>query len=229
MEKKKLKLTISGSLKKTINNIKVAKSQGKNSVIIEKKTGQFSSKSSFSRNNNQKISFKSRSSIVPKVPVFSKPPLTNDFEKRKLAEQRATKRLREEAPQKGKSGTKRRELKLTISRALNEESMEFKGRSLASIKRAKQKENKEFKKEQILDNLKPVKRDVKIPEVITIRELANRMAEQSGNIIKHLLSMGVTATINHSINSDIAEYLVQEFGHNPIKEKKAEEIIKKIK
>jgi len=41
--------------------------------------------------------------------------------------------------------------------------------------------------------------------------------------------MGVTATINHSINSDIAEYLVQEFGHNPIKEEKAEEKIKKIK
>ena len=55
------------------------------------------------------------------------------------------------------------------------------------------------------------------------------MAEQSSNLIKHLLGMGVTATINHNINSDIAEYLVQEFGHNPIKEQKAEEIIEKIK
>ena len=40
MEKKKLKLTISGSSKKTINNIEIAKSQGKNSVIIEKKNQQ---------------------------------------------------------------------------------------------------------------------------------------------------------------------------------------------
>ena len=55
------------------------------------------------------------------------------------------------------------------------------------------------------------------------------MAEQSSNLIKHLLKMGVTATINHNINSDIAEYLVKEFGHNPIKEQKAEEIIKKFK
>ena len=55
------------------------------------------------------------------------------------------------------------------------------------------------------------------------------MAEQSSNIIKHLLGMGVTATINHSIDSDTAEYLVKEFGHNPIKEEKTEEIIKKIK
>ena len=34
MEKKKLRLTIYGSSKKTINNIEIAKSQGKNSVII---------------------------------------------------------------------------------------------------------------------------------------------------------------------------------------------------
>ena len=41
--------------------------------------------------------------------------------------------------------------------------------------------------------------------------------------------MGVTVTINHTIDTDTAEYLVKEFGHNPIKEEKTEEIIKKIK
>ena len=46
------------------------------------------------------------------------------------------------------------------------------------------------------------------------------MAEQSSNIIKHLFGMGVTATINHSIDSDTAEYLVKEFGHNPYKRRK---------
>ena len=55
------------------------------------------------------------------------------------------------------------------------------------------------------------------------------MSEQSSNLIKHLLSMGVKATINHAIDTDIAEYLVKEFGHHPIKEEKAEDIIKKIK
>ena len=56
--------------------------------------------------------------------------------------------------------------------------------------------------------------------MITIRELANRMAEQSSSIIKHLLGMGVTVTINHTIDADTAEYLVKEFGHYPISEKK---------
>ena len=49
MEKKKLKLTISGSPKKTINNIELAKNHGKNSVIIEKKNTRFGSKSSFKK------------------------------------------------------------------------------------------------------------------------------------------------------------------------------------
>ena len=62
-----------------------------------------------------------------------------------------------------------------------------------------------------------------------MRELANRMAEQSSNVIKHLFEMGVTVTINQTLAADTAEYLVKEFGHNPIREEKAEEIIKKIK
>ena len=228
MEKKKLKLTISGSSKKTINNIELAKSQGKNSVIIEKKP-KFGNKNSFQKNQNQNKNYKTKQNVKFHQESFISTPKTNDFEKRKLAEQRATKRLKGETIQKGKIGSKRRELKLTVSRALSEDDIEFKSRSLASYKRAKQKENKELKKEDLKDNPKPIKRDVNIPEVITIRELANRMAEQSSSLIKKLLGMGVTATINHNINSDIAEYLVQEFGHNPIKEEKAEEIIKKIK
>ena len=55
------------------------------------------------------------------------------------------------------------------------------------------------------------------------------MAEQSTNIIKHLLGIGLTVTINHSIDEDTAEYLVKEFGHIPIKEQKAEDIIENIK
>ena len=57
-----------------------------------------------------------------------------------------------------------------------------------------------------------------IPKTITIQELSNRMAEQASDLIKHSLKMGVTATINHSIYGDTAEYLVKEFGHNPIRQ-----------
>ena len=235
MEKKKLKLSITGSTKKTINSIEQAKTQSKNTVVIEKKSSRFSGKPNFSRPGPVNDKFKNRSTFPSKKPSFSKPLINtnSDFEKRKLAEQRATRRLKGEvSPKDNKSnklGGKRRELKLTISRALSEDDIGIRSRSLASLKRAKQKENRNLNKNDNKEILKPIKREVNIPEVITIRELANRMAEQSSNIIKHLLGMGVTVTINHTIDADTAEYLVKEFGHNPIKEEKTEEIIDKIK
>tara|TARA_B100001175_G_scaffold50720_1_gene39982 strand:+ start:2018 stop:4240 length:2223 start_codon:yes stop_codon:yes gene_type:complete len=235
MEKKKLKLSISGSTNKTINSIEQAKNQSKNTVVIEKKSTRFFGKPKISRpiSNNDKL--KNKTSFSEKKTSYSKPfqNISSDFEKRKLAEQRATKRIKGEITKDSKSnklGGKRRELKLTISRALSEEEIGTRSRSLASLKRAKQKENRSLNnKDESKEILKPIRRDINIPELITIRELANRMAEQSSNIIKHLLGMGLTVTINHTIDSDTAEYLVKEFGHNPIKEKKAEEIIKKIK
>jgi len=235
MEKKKLKLSISGSTNKTINSIEQAKNQSKNTVVIEKKPKRFLGKSQVSRPILNSDKLKNNSSVISRKPNYSKPFPNNssDFEKRKLAEQRATKRIKGEIATKdnklNKLGGKRRELKLTISRALSDDEMGIKSRSLASLKRARQKENRSLNKEENKQILKPIKRDINIPELITIRELANRMAEQSSNIIKHLLGMGVTVTINHTIDSDTAEYLVKEFGHNPIKEEKAEEIIQKIK
>ena len=233
MENKKTKLTISGTVKKSIKNIEIAKNHGKNSVLIEKQGNKFSKKSNFKSTNykqkssspyNKNLSFKQSS--ASKIPTS-----TNDFERRKLAEQRATKKLKvinDNQNKKVKIGEKKRKLKLTVSRALSDE-IEARERSLASVRRARQKENKNQIKDENKENLKPVKRDINIPEAITVRELANRMAEQSSNVIKFLFGMGVTVTINQTLAADTAEYLVKEFGHNPIREEKAEEIIQKIK
>ena len=232
---KKTKLTISGSAKKSIKNIEIAKTQSKNAVVIEKQTGKFPNRGGSFRPNPGKpkptSSFNRGTGIKPSFAPKS-PPITNDFERRKLAEQRATKRLKGDSDGKDKktlkSGTKKRELKLTVSRALSDE-IEARERSLASVKRARLKENKNLSKDQNQESLKPVKRDINIPEAITVRELANRMAEQSSNVIKYLFGMGVTVTINQTLAADTAEFLVKEFGHNPIREEKAEEIIQKIK
>ena len=219
MENKKTKLSISGKPKKSFKNFETSKTQNKSSVIIQKNQNKFPQKGSSFRPIRPKFSTKTQ--INP-----------NDFEKRKLAEQRATKRLKSDPnikeDKKLKSGSKKREVKLTVSRALSDE-IEARERSLASVKRAREKENKSLNKDKDKDNLKPVKRDINIPEAITVRELANRMAEQSSNVIKYLFGMGVTVTINQTLAADTAEFLVKEFGHNPIREEKAEEIIKKVK
>ena len=91
MEKKKLKLSISGSSKKTLNSIEQAKSKSKNTVVIGNKTSKFSGKPQHLRQNN-KDNFRPNKTISPKPNNFTRSPTppTSDFEKRKLAEQRAT-------------------------------------------------------------------------------------------------------------------------------------------
>ncbi len=232
MENKKTKLTISGSPKKSFKNFDSSKTKGKKTVVIDKHSGKLSSKGGYNRttgSRTQSPNFKKGSNFNPNFTPKSQP-ITSDFERRKLAEQRATKRLKgeQENEKKGKIGSKKREVKLTVSRALSDE-IETRERSLASVKRARQKELKSNNNQEDKEKLKPIKRDINIPEAITVRELANRMAEQSSNVIKFLFGMGVTVTINQTLAADTAEYLAKEFGHNPIREEKAEEIIKKIK
>ena len=123
MENKKTKLTISGTAKKSIRNIEIAKTQGKNSVVIEKSKTSFVKKGGSFRPSGTGVRSKPTSSFnrgALSKPSFGTktPPITNDFERRKLAEQRATKRLKGDSDgKKQKIGTNKRELKLTVSRA----------------------------------------------------------------------------------------------------------------
>ena len=135
MDNKKTKLTLSGIAKKSIENIELAKTQSKNSVVIEKKPSKFAPKGNFSRPAsvrskplaNSTGRDTSRSVSTSKLSSS----ITNDYEKRKLAEQRATRRLKGESGDKGKPETKKRELKLTVSRALSDE-IEARSRSVGS-------------------------------------------------------------------------------------------------
>jgi translation initiation factor IF-2 len=63
----------------------------------------------------------------------------------------------------------------------------------------------------------PVKRDVQIPETITVGELANRMAVKANEVIKAMMKMGVMATINQPIDQDTAQLVVEEFGHTAVR------------
>lgn len=109
-----------------------------------------------------------------------------------------------------KEEPKRRSNKLTIADALSES--EEKVRSLASIRRAREKARRaehgdgQREKEKIV-------RDVIVPEVITVQELANRMAERVYDVTKSLMKMGMMVTANQSIDADTAELVIEEFGH----------------
>jgi len=116
---------------------------------------------------------------------------------------------RRPTPTPRRTEPRRRAGKLTISEAL--EDQEERTRSLASFKRAREREKQ--KAIQHRTEGKKIIRDVVVPETITVQELANRMAERVGDVIKALMKMDVMATINQTIDADTAELLVGEFNH----------------
>ena len=112
-----------------------------------------------------------------------------------------------------KVGESRRQSgKLTVSKALNEDEG-ARARSLAALKRAREKEKRAHFGGQQQAREKQV-RDVVVPEAITVQELANRMAEKGADLVKALFKMGMPVTINEVIDQDTAELLVTDFGHN---------------
>jgi translation initiation factor IF-2 len=125
-----------------------------------------------------------------------------------------TKRTQDRVPQRPppsrRTEPRRRSGKLTIAEALG--GSEERTRSLASIKRAREKEKQQ--QQQHLSEGKKIIRDVVVPETITVQELANRMAERAADVIKTLMNMGVMVTITQTIDADTAELVVAEFGHN---------------
>ncbi len=90
-----------------------------------------------------------------------------------------------------------------------------KARSLASVRRARERERRQAELDRLRGNQISVVRDVVIPDAITVQELANRMAAGTGAVVKALMKMGVMATVTQSLDADTAELVVQEFGHRP--------------
>jgi translation initiation factor IF-2 len=215
-KEKKKKLTLKnfkGTPRKFNDNS--VKTQGK--VVVERKNPNFKP----SNNNLEKKTFQK-----PFAPKITPPSGDNQ----KNAKEWAKKKIQEEL-YKGKKKVekktelKKRDYKLTLSRALSDEDEIERQRSFASVKRAREKQTKKIETQE--DDLK-ITRDVTIPSVITIQELANRMAEKSSAIIKYLLEKNVKVTVNHSIDADTAEFIVGEFGHNPIRGEVTADEIKKI-
>ena len=233
IEKKKKKLTLTISSNKSHSVPHYSYGKQKKSVVIEKKHSRkryerkFYGRSSNLRKPESADRVKSKSSGDF---TLKKPPINRNFEIRKIAEERATKRfknLKEDilvskkgSPGKNKGSSSRREHKLTVAKALDDNAMEGRERSLASVRRARLKEKKNQDTENKKIETKKIVHEVNIPNKITIQELSYRLAMQASGIIKHLLGMGVVATINHTIDADTAEYLVKEFGNIPIREKK---------
>ena len=148
---------------------------------------------------------------------FSSPP---DLEGGIITESEQPSGRRPSGPLKQKTQTnrprqrtdrERRRAKITITSALNDDGTQSRNRSLASLRRQREKEKRLGAAQEIVTE--KISREVIIPDVITIQELANRMAERSVDVIKLLMKQGQMLKINDVLDSDSAQLVAEEMGH----------------
>ncbi len=135
-------------------------------------------------------------------------------------------RDREDRGRRKGDDSERRSGKLTLNQALGGEGGRQK--SMAAMKR-----KQERARQKAMGGNQPrekVVRDVQLPEAITVAELANRMAERVGDVVKALMQNGIMATQNQTIDADTAELIIEEFGHRVtrVSDADVEDVIKEV-
>jgi translation initiation factor IF-2 len=127
-----------------------------------------------------------------------------DFERRRESEGPG------KAVSREKGAPQRREGRLTIQAVAGDEDSAERMRSLASVRRARERE-KEKRKGGADDG--GVKRDVTIPDTISVADLSQRMATRAVEVIKFMMRQGMMLKAQDVLDADTAELIATEFGH----------------
>ena len=138
---------------------------------------------------------------------------------------RKTERDREETNKKNRQDDDRRSGKLTVNQAMRG-GEGGRQRSMAQMKRKQDRARAKamggnVEREKII-------RDVQLPPAIVVSELAARMAEKTGAVVKALMNSGLMIGQNETIDADTAELIIEEFGHKVVRVSDAdvEDVIK---
>ncbi|QBF34098.1 translation initiation factor IF-2 [Thalassococcus sp. S3] len=141
---------------------------------------------------------------------------------------RKTDRERDQRQTRGKGRDDgRRSGKLTLNQALSG-GEGGRQRSMAAMKRKQERARQKAMGGQV--EREKVVRDVQVPEAIVVSELANRMSEKVGEVVKALMNNGMMVTQNQTIDADTAELIVEEFGHKIVRVSDAdvEDVIQQV-
>ena len=226
-KKKPLKLSTSGRLQIRKN---LGPTGEKNRGNGNKKTIQIVFKN---KNNQQKSSSTAKSNFRGSSTfrtAVNNPATTNftNTNRNKSFENKQKKSVEQKKSQPKKSTLKPIENdfgKTDAKKILEQEGQEYdRFPSLAKIKRAREKEKQKISNDQQENK---ISRDVLVPDIITVQEIANRMAEKTADVVKSLMKLGVMANATQSLEADTAELVVSELGHNPIRVKD-DDILKDI-
>ena len=214
-KKKPLKLSSSGRLQ-IRKNLGPAGDRPKNTgskktiqIVFRNKNNQQKSSSTTQSNFRGSSSFRSQNAaqkITPSPNFFNQK--NRDFGKNKKTTE-TKKTLQKKSTLKPHDEENE---KINVKKILEQEEQEFdKFPSLAKLKRAREKEKLKAQDENT-DN--KIGREVTIPEVINVQDLANRMAEKTADVVKTLMKMGVMANATQALDAETAGIVATELGQD---------------
>ena len=214
-KKKPLKLSSSGRLQ-IRKNLGPAGDKPRNvgqkktiQIVFRNKNNQQKSSSTAQSNFRGSSSFRTpgaNSKTIPPANFFNQPNKNYSGKNKKNSE------AKKNSPKKSTLKPQDNDLgKININKILEQEEREFdKFPSLAKIKRAREKEKLQSQDSTDKNN---TGKEITIPEIITVQDLANRMAEKTADVVKTLMKMGVMANATQSLEADTAEIVATELGH----------------
>ncbi|MDA1181207.1 MAG: translation initiation factor IF-2 [Proteobacteria bacterium] len=212
---KPLKLSSSGRLqiRKNLGPFGENKATGNNKktiqIVFRNKNNQQKSSSAAKSNFRGSSSFRTNTQVTPSFTTSNNRKNYDNKNKKPLDNKKTTPKKSTLKPTDDEFN------KIDAKKILEQEDQEFdRFPSLAKIKRAREKE-----KLQAQDQGEETKfsREVSVPDIITVQELANRMAEKTADVVKSLMKMGVMANATQSLDADTAELVVTELGHKSIR------------
>jgi translation initiation factor IF-2 len=220
-KKKPLKLSSSGRMQIRKNlgpsgeKVKSSGSKKTIQIVFRNKNNQQKSSSTSQSNYRGSSSFRSSPNQANRSSTAQINTNFNPVNKNKTFENK-NKKISETKKQQPKKSTLKpingEFNKLDGKKILEQEEQEYdRFPSLAKIKRAREKEKLQLQNKD--DEIK-ISREVQIPEIITVQDLANRMAEKTADVVKTLMKLGVLANATQSLDADTAELVVTELGHN---------------
>ncbi len=149
-----------------------------------------------------------------------KPIKTKETEEARKKQQEKERRLEESIKRNADKVKQQAEVKQeTLHRKKQEEGSRTSGKD---ARRGKKKGKQPLRvmqpegKHQFEMPVAPIVKEVTIPEMILVSDLAQKMSVKAALVIKHLMKLGIMATINQSIDQETAAILVEEMGHKAI-------------
>ena len=215
-----------------LNFIKSSKKASKKTISLKKTTNKAStnSKVSITRLNQNKDA---TSSEISKD--FSGTIDFDDAERKRVSAEKSKEAIKDQSVEEKNKGNVVRRIKKSETSLKQNKPVNLKKTN--SILDDSKKDKRELEGEKYLETKlsanvqsfeKPsefIQKEVRIPEFISVADLAKALSIKSADLIKSLMTNGVMVTLNQTIDQETALLVIEELGHLgiPIEEKDDEE------